>query len=169
MNYLIIILLCLVVIIIAFKLWLWSGSITERKRGDKLVAKLISDGTKTISKAEQFKILDGKGSTIIEEILNTEIIDMYVYDFFIDIEPDEYLEHLKLNNQEKFIGLDTYGEMEISHNNDIHMIKFYDHGNLIESMKFDDYEALLKFLVYFRLTNVSPKYKKIISKDYYLI
>jgi len=152
----------------ALQLWFWTLKQKEIKRGQALVDRLASNGTPKLTKEEQFKFLDGNlDFRKIQETLKTKEVDLLVLDYFIDVAPEEYLEHLRMNNPPNSWLEDTYGEVSIDKHPDKCELHFYDHGNRIKTQTFADYDTLLKFLVFDRLTNTGHKYKKKMNKNYY--
>ncbi len=148
--------------------WFWALRLKEFKEEAKLVKELTDNNTPKLTKEEQFSFVDGNWDwTKIQNILGEKEIPISVLDYFIDIEPNEYLEHLKKNNPPTSWQEDTYGEVEIKKLNNGYEIIYYDHGKEISTEYFDSYEQLLRYLVYKRLTNIGHKYRKQIKKSYY--
>lgn len=152
----------------ALKLWFRTLAQKEIKRGKALVEELRQKGTPRLSKEEQFEFLDGNWDfTKIKDALQTNEIDLLLLDYFIDVEPDEYLEHLRKNNPPSTWKENTYGEVQIEKGVNKCKLHFYNHGKKMKTIAFDSYDTLLKYLVFDRLTNLSHKYKKKFSKKYY--
>lgn len=148
--------------------WFWTLNRKEINEAKRTVKELTDKNTPRLTKEEQFSFVDGKWDwTKIQSILGKKEIPLLVLDYFIEIQPDEYLDHLKKNNPPTSWQEDTYGEAEIKKLNDGYEIIYYDHGKEIATELFDSYEQLLRYLVYKRLTNIGHKYKKILKKSYY--
>ena len=94
-------------------------------------------------------------------------IPLHVLNYFIDIEPDEYLNHLLKNPPKQRWNEGMYEDAEININGNSFEICYFDHGKLILTKKFDSKEQLFRYLVYNRLTNIGYVYKKKLNKNYY--
>jgi hypothetical protein len=159
-----------IVLLLFGLLQVWFRIIKQKEINEayRLVKELTDKNTPKLSKEEQYKIIDGNCNwEKIKSILNQKEIELSVLNYFIDIQPDEYLEYLKKHNPPSSWKEDTYGEVEIKKGNDSFDIIYYNHGKRISINSFKDYEKLLKFLVYERLTKIGYKYKKLLKKDYY--
>jgi hypothetical protein len=144
--------------------WFWTVKQKEIKEEKKLLKELTDNNSPKLTKEEQFSFVDGNCDWTK---FGEKEIPFSVLDYFIDIEPDDYLEHLKKNNPPTSWQEDTYGEVEIKKLHNGYQIIYYDHGKEISTEYFDSYEQLLRYLVYYRLTNIGNKYKKQIKKSYY--
>lgn len=151
------------------QIWFWTLKQKEIKETKRIVKELTDKNTPKLTKEEQLKFVDGNWDwTKIQNILGKKEIPLIVLDYFIDIQPDDYLEHLRKNSPPTSWKEDTYGEVEIRKEKGSYKIIYYDHGKEISSKTFDNYDSLLKYLVYERLTNIGHKYKKLLSKSYYV-
>tara|TARA_R110001592_G_scaffold332332_1_gene615655 strand:+ start:320 stop:841 length:522 start_codon:yes stop_codon:yes gene_type:complete len=168
MTILYIILGIIVVLVIAFKIWMWSIEVMEVKRTNKLVSELSRNKTPKLTKHQQLQFLSGElGWEILQNILDKKEIEVAVLNYFIDIEPDEYWEHLKQNHPPNNIQRDMYENMIVKNDNEYYELEFLDHGKKMSSLKFDNYDNMLKFLVFDTLTNSAPKRYKNLNKEYY--
>jgi len=149
-------------------LWLWISKQREIKESNNIFQELTVKKTPKLTKEEQFDFVDGNGDwTKIQKILGKNEIPLLVLDYFIDIEPDEYLNHLRKHNPPNYWQEDMYGNAEIKNENGKSYIIYYDHGKKTNKKVFENYDLLLKYLVYQRLTNIGFKYKKSLNKCYY--
>ncbi|QQR86516.1 MAG: hypothetical protein IPJ76_18345 [Flavobacteriales bacterium] len=129
---------------------------------------LKARNTEKLSKQEQFEWLDGQWNwERIQKIVGKKEIPLFVLDYFIEVTPDEYLEHLKKHNPPSSWTEDTYGEVQLKQSQAGYEIIYYSHGKQIGSETFDNYDQVLRYLVYGRLTNVSDKYKNQLKRSYY--
>ena len=147
--------------------WFWTLKRRERFKGQKLVKKLTRQQIPKLTKQEQFKILDGTADPkILQRTLNQNEVDLLVLEYFIDIEPDEYLEHLK-KNPPTYWQEDTYGNCKVVTIDGHSELQYFDRGRKTWTKKFENHEKLLKYLVHDRLTKMTFKYRKKINKNYY--
>ncbi len=168
MTILYIILGLIALLFFSFKVWMWSIDNKEVRQANKIVEQLTSDNTPKLIKEQQLKFLDGTtGWEQIEGILGRKEIEVAVLDYFIDIEPDEYWEHLKINNPSKNILRDMYENILIKRIGNQWEIEFCDHGKKMSSLKFDTYDNMLRFFVFDRFYHIGPNQKKKINKEYY--
>lgn len=150
------------------KFWFWVVTQNEIKEGKKIVEELIRKNTQKLTTEEQFQFIDGElGWKKIETILGKNEISMLVLDYFIDVKPDEYLKHLKENNPPNYWQAAMYENGEISKISDGYEINYYDHGKKSSTITFSDYDQVLRYLVFERLTNLAEKYRKSMDKSYY--
>ncbi|TRX61668.1 hypothetical protein [Carboxylicivirga sp. M1479] len=157
-----------VLFLITIKIWFWIINRKEIIKERRIIANLTENGTDKLTKEQQFLILDGKNDlSMIKTILGKKEIDMNVLGYFIDIMPDDYLNHLRNNYPPDSWDRDMYEGCRVEKDGDFWNLIFYDHGNVIQTLSFDDYDNILKFIVYERLTNISYKYKRRMSKKYY--
>lgn len=168
MTVLYIILGIIIVLVVSFKIWLWSNEQMEIKRTAKIVSELTKNNTSKLTKEQQFKFLSGNlGWEILEKTLGKKEIEFAVLNYFIDIEPDEYWEYLKQNHPPYDIQRDIYENILIKDKPDNCELEFLDRGNKISSLKFDNYNNMLKFLVFDTLTNYAPNRYRKLKKEYY--
>ncbi len=134
----------------------------------KFVEELESKNTQKLSKDEQFRFLDGYlGFAKIKSILKSENVDLAALNYFIDIEPDQYLEHLKKFNPPNRIQEDIDSESIIAKSDSSYKLSYYLKGGKVSERTFESYEDLLKFIVSDRLSKIGYKYKAIFSSSLY--
>jgi hypothetical protein len=151
------------------QLWFWADKQKDIKEAKKVVKELTENNTPKLDKEEQFDLIDYEDSwRMRRKILGEKYNSMHVLEYFIDIQPDEYLEHLRKHNPPFSWSEGTYGEAEIKKTDNNHyQIIYYDHGKKSSTKIFQDYDKLLRFIVFQRLTNIGYKYKKLIKENYY--
>ncbi|MBX2978730.1 MAG: hypothetical protein KF905_05485 [Flavobacteriales bacterium] len=152
----------------SLQLWFQFLRRKEAAESMQLVEQLRSNNTDKLSKQEQFEWLDGSSNwERLRSITGRQELPLYVLDYFIEVTPDEYLEHLRTHNPPKSWMEDTYGEVQLTRSPTGHEITRYSHGKRIWSKSFTSYDQVLKYLVYERLMNVGGKYKYQLKKSYY--
>jgi len=150
------------------KLWFYIIELNELKDAKYWVNKLKKNKTPKLTNEEQIEFLNGDiGWEKIKNILNMKEIPLHVLNYFIDIEPDLYLNHLLKNPPKQRWNEGMYEDAEIKTNGNSFQICYYDHGKLCSTKDFETKEKLLRFLVYDRLTNIGYLYKKKLKKNYY--
>ena len=151
-----------------YKFWAWRRHKMKSKKAELIINELTQRKIPKLTKDEQFDFLDGKsGWSKIQNILGLENIPLGALEYFIDIEPDEYLNHLKKNNPPSSWFSDIYSETVIKKIKNGYEIKYYYLGNETSYEIFDNYDQLLRYLVYKKLTSISYKYKMKLKKSYY--
>jgi hypothetical protein len=149
------------------QLWFWVDRQPEIKEANRVMKELTENNTPKLSKEEQFNFIDIGNWWKIKRILGEKYDLSHVLEYFIDIEPNEYFEHLKKNNPPSSWNEEPYGYAEIKKIKNRFIIIDYWLGKKTNSKSFDDYDKLLKYLVYKRLINIGRKYKKTIKRSYY--
>ena len=154
--------------VLAFKIWMWSIELMEAKKTKRIVTELAKTKTTKLKKHQQLSFLNGNlGWEVLEKILGKKEIEVAVLNYFIDIEPDEYWEHLKQNHPPSNIQRGMYENIIINNGQEYCELEFKDHGKKISSLRFDNYDNMLKFLVFDTLTNLAPNRYKNLKKEYY--
>ncbi len=140
----------------------WLDAKAERD----LVAVLTRRQIPRLSNEEQFRFLDGHWDyTKMQRLLGGDTFDLTALSYFIDIEPEAYLEHLRANHPPRSWPEDTYEEVCIENENGIWRLCYFSHGRPISFVDFADYDELLRHLVKERLTSVSRKYKSRLKRS----
>jgi hypothetical protein len=151
------------------KFWFWTQNHKELSELKRVVKELTDKKTPKLTKEDQIRFIDGKiDLTIIEDILGEKEISQFALEYFIDIQPDEYFEHLKKHNPPTTWTEDIYTKVKIKHESEKYEIIYYDHGKESLTKSFDEYDKLLKYLVYTRLTRIGFKYKKLINEEFFI-
>lgn len=129
-------------------------------------------GYPELTKEEQFKILDHEDLTAIKKLTDFDFVPTRLLDYYITIEPNDYLEHLKSSDLVEKMNVDnledklTDGFYIEKSGNSIRYI-FNDRRSRVFEKDFESENKFLKYLVYDRLRQYAPKYKKRIKKKYY--
>jgi hypothetical protein len=129
-------------------------------------------GYPELTKEEQFAILDNEDDTPLKRITDYDFVPGGLYDHYINIEPDEYYEHLKKQDVLSKMNLDSVkdklsdGFYIEKRGRDIWYI-FNDRRQRVFEKKFNTDEQLLRYLVFEKLRLYAPKYKKTMKRKYY--
>lgn len=129
-------------------------------------------GYPELTKEEQFAILDNEDDTPLKIITDYDFVPRGLYDHYINIEPDEYYEHLKKQDVLSKMNLDS-AEDKLS--DGFYIEKrgryiwyiFNDRRQRVFEKKFNTEEQLLRYLVFEKLRLYAPKYKKTMKRKYY--
>jgi hypothetical protein len=120
-------------------------------------------GYPSLTEKQQFDILDNENMASILKITKHKIVPTGLLNYYLNITPNDYFEHLKAMNLKERMKFDPaflkdgfYIDIQ---KNDFAYI-FVDRNAIVFRKKFSTYNKLLKYIVYYRLNLYAPrKYK----------
>lgn len=113
-----------------------------------------------LTEKQQFDILDNENLTPILELTEYKFVPTGLLEYYLSINPKQYLEHLKTQNLKEVMKFDHSfikdGFYIDSRDNHFDYI-FIDRNEIVFRKRFSRYDRLLNYLVYDRLNLYAPK------------
>jgi hypothetical protein len=127
-------------------------------------------GYPTLTRSEQFDILDNENMQPILKLTEYDFVPTGLLNYYLNIDPDQYFEHLKsLNLKEKIKFTDIKDGFYIKETDRGFEYLFIDRNSIVSKKKFPTYERLLNYIVYDKLNLYAPKkYKNAWLKKYFV-
>ena len=128
-------------------------------------------GYPRLTHRQQFEILDKEDLTSVSKHTEFDFVPTGLLDEYLDIEPNQYLEHLKTLNLIDTMRFDSKNLRDGFFINQIrngYQYIFVDRQQIVFRKNFSSYDRLLKYLVYDRLSLLAPrKYRFAWIKKYF--
>ena len=152
----------LVVGFCALQLWFLVLRWQDKKAERDLVADLTRRQVPKLPVEEQFRFLDGHWDfSRMQEYLEIggDSFDLSALSYFIDVDPEAYLGHLRAHNPPSSWMRGEYEEVNIKNEAGEWKLRYFHRGQPYAVEVFQSYDDLLWHLVKDRLMNVSRLYK----------
>lgn len=150
----------------------WISKVLYKRKYSYIFKTHSSIGYPELSKLEQFKILDTEDTEAISKLTQYQFVPYYLLDHYITIKPEEYLEHLSKN--------DIYDQLNLNKQDDKLKDGFYiekrgaeyyylfnDKRTRVFEKRFKSLDKLMRYIAYYRLITLVPKYKRVLKKKFY--
>jgi hypothetical protein len=128
-------------------------------------------GYPELTKDQQFDILDNGNLSYVSDLTPHRNFPITLLEYYINIQPNDYLEHLHTMDLMRKIPFDPN---EIRDGSFIRQIGdgleyiYCERGSVSFRKSFGTYDQLLRYLVYSRLKIYAPKKYRKLRKNYYL-
>ena len=150
----------------ALQLWFLVLRWLDAKAEHHLVADLTRRRIPKLSIEEQFKFLDGHWDfTKMKGLLGGDTFDLAALSYFIDVEPEVYLKHLRANHPPASWMTDAYEEVCVECEAGKWKLINLHRGQRYAAQEFASYDHLLRHLVKDRLMNVSRAHKSRLQRS----
>jgi hypothetical protein len=127
-------------------------------------------GYPKLTNDQQFDILDNENTGYLSTLTKFEFVPTGLLDHYINIDPDNYYMHLKLQDLQTKMRFDPNNLIDgffINHSDMLYEYIFVERQHIEFKKSFDSYDKLLKYLVYDRLKLYAPEKYKYLDKKYY--
>ena len=128
-------------------------------------------GYPRLTHQEQFEILDKEDLTPVSKLTKFDFVPTGLLNEYLDIEPNQYFEHLKTLNLIDTMRFDSKNLRDgffINQTRNGYQYIFVDRQQIVFRKNFSSYDRLLKYLVYDRLSLLAPrKYRFAWIKKYF--
>lgn len=150
----------------------WISKVLYKSKFSEIFKAHASIGYPKLSKQDQFQILDNENQNVISKLTKHEFVPYYLLDHYVNIKPEEYLEHLK--------EIDIFNQLNLDKQDDKLIDGFYiekrgtdyyylfnDRRSRIFEKRFKNPDKLIRYIAYYRLVTLVPKYKRVLKKTFY--
>lgn len=165
-----IITILIISLILAYKLIFILDERKLKKQYKEIFEAHKNIGYPKLTETQQFEILDNEDTELLASLTPYDFVPKGLLNYYINIEPDKYLNHLKENdliNKIQFNSLNPTDGFYINQNKNRFEYIFVERQEIGFKKSFSNYESLLKYIVYNRLKLYAPKKYKNLKKEYY--
>jgi len=169
-TIILIITLLIIALILTYKLIFILDERKYRKQYKEIFEAHKNIGYPKLTDKQQFEILDKEDTKSISVLTPYDFVPYGLVNYYIDIEPDKYLNHLKesdLLNSMRYDYQKSIDGFYINQNEKKFEYIFVERQEIGLKKTFLNYESLLKYIVYKRLKLYAPKKYKNLKKKYY--
>ena len=150
----------------------WMRKLLYKKKYSEIFKAHSSIGYPELSKEDQFKILDTEKVEAISRLTNYEFVPYYLLDYYINVQPSEYVDHLIENDIYDQLNLNKQDDklrdgFYIEKRGNEYYYLFNDKRSRVFEKRFKNLDKLIRFIAYYRLVTIVPKYKRVLKKKFY--
>lgn len=169
-TIILIIISLLIGLILAYKLFFILDERKYKKQYKEIFKAHKNISYPKLTDIQQFEILDNEDTKSVIRLTPYDFVPNGLLNYYINIEPDKYLNHLKENdliNRMRFDSQNPIDGFYINQNKNRFEYIFVERQEIGFKKTFLNYENLLKYIVYDRLKLYAPKKYKNLKKKYY--
>jgi hypothetical protein len=152
------------------KLTIYLDKINYEKKHADIFAAHKAIGYPKLTNDQQFDILGNDNTSYLSTLTKFEFVPTGLLNHYIDIDPDIYFMHLKLQDVQTSMRFDANKLIDgffINHSDMLYEYIFVERQRVEIIKSFDSYDRLLKYIVYKRLKLYAPEKYKYLDKKYY--